>query len=245
MKLTEKEIVTRKFQSILILIISLVVILNGLLRLFPFLSVLKAFKIGGVYEKSDRIEITSVVSHSPADLAGILKGDSLIKVNNTQVTTTSNFSTLMKESAGKNVDILVERNGEHLILQVTPRTQFANGEGPLGVTVSDFVFKPNSIVNITKTILSRYYSKNNLYLFELLGTGVFYVFLGVGLLMRKKLAYYLFIVSSLLSILQLIFFRGYLFSTWLNNDNVLYVVNVLFVFISVPVIVSQKKLFRK
>ncbi|CAN5258835.1 site-2 protease family protein [soil metagenome] len=57
---------------------------------------------------------------APAAAAGIKPGDTLVSINGTAITTWAQETAIIKRSAGKELDIVVERDGSNLNLTATP-----------------------------------------------------------------------------------------------------------------------------
>jgi RIP metalloprotease RseP len=72
---------------------------------------------------------------SPAKNVGIVAGDKIVKVNGISYQEWSDVVTVIRASAGKQLDITVDRNGSLINLLVTPASRELDGEkiGVLGV----------------------------------------------------------------------------------------------------------------
>jgi len=86
---------------------------------------------------STRVEINSIVADSPAALVGFQVGDQVLAVNGQQINSTDKVSSLVKAGAGQDVTITVLRKGQQVDLKVVPRLNPPQGQGPLGVTLSN------------------------------------------------------------------------------------------------------------
>lgn len=123
------------------LILSAGVIMNVILAWFLF-SV--GYMIGlpqstselapGARVSEARVAIVEVVKDSPADLAGILEGDFIIRVNGQEVALESDVQRLVKSEGGKEVEMLLNNNGEDRTLTVVPEENEA-GDGIIGVAL--------------------------------------------------------------------------------------------------------------
>src|SRR6266404_3372418 len=98
---------TNKRKSTRILITIAGIAMNFLLAVVCFAIV---YGISGIPGKVD-IEIMSISPNSPAQVAGILKGDIVEKVNNIEVTD-ANFTSEVGKSKGKETSIELLRNGK-------------------------------------------------------------------------------------------------------------------------------------
>ncbi len=81
----------------------------------------------------EQILIVEVSSSSPAEEAGILKGDVLAEINGKQVFLMNEVISLLSEKKGEEVEISVIREGEEVIFSLTPRTEYKEGEGSVGL----------------------------------------------------------------------------------------------------------------
>ena len=80
-------------------------------------------------------ELSAVAEGSPAALAGLLVGDTLISVANVKTSDWQSFAKEIKQFPGEEVLITVKRNGELLTLAVTPKSVEQAGKvvGYIGV----------------------------------------------------------------------------------------------------------------
>ena len=123
------------------LILSAGVIMNVILAWFLF-SI--GYMIGLPQATSDlapgarvseaRVAVVEVVKDSPADLAGILEGDFIVRVNGQEVALESDVQRLVKSEGGKEIEMLLSSNGEDKTLTVTPQDNEA-GDGIIGVAL--------------------------------------------------------------------------------------------------------------
>lgn len=96
----------------------------------------------GIPTKTDQVKIVGLMEDSPAAEAGFLEEDVVLAVNEIEVESIDQFMELVDKRKGKQVAIKVEREerGE-LILFVTPREEPPEGEGALGIIISDVEMK--------------------------------------------------------------------------------------------------------
>ncbi|MBI5291742.1 MAG: site-2 protease family protein [Chloroflexi bacterium] len=84
-----------------------------------------------------QIKISDVVADAPAAVAGLQVGDIVLRANGSEVSATNNqLSTVVRENVGKPVTLLIQRDGQPLIVVATPRTEWPADQGPLGVELS-------------------------------------------------------------------------------------------------------------
>ncbi len=83
-----------------------------------------------------RVAVTAVVPGAPADEAGILVGDLVLEANGNEIEDYSELADLTRENMGRPMTLHLDRDGELVTLQVTPRTEGEYDpatEGPLGI----------------------------------------------------------------------------------------------------------------
>lgn len=100
--------------------------------------------------------IAGVAENSPAAEAGLKPDDRVVTVDGQEVDTLESFVALTKEKAGEEITLEVERKadnpcqenqtqascrGNNLLLTLIPRQEPPEGEGPLGVAISDTELK--------------------------------------------------------------------------------------------------------
>lgn len=91
---------------------------------------------------------------SPAKNAGVLAGDKLVKINGESFKEWSDAVAVIRANAGKQLDIVVERNGDQIPLLVTPATRMVDGKaiGVLGVINEIGTVRFNPIVATQKSV---------------------------------------------------------------------------------------------
>ena len=100
--------------------------------LFAFVLLTGAFMIGGPAEGQIRVMDVSPVS--PAEEAGLMPGDVIVRVGGEPATTAANLRAVIKSNAGQAMMIGVLRDGQTVEVQFTPRAEWPSGEGPAGFT---------------------------------------------------------------------------------------------------------------
>lgn len=96
----------------------------------------------GVQEPSGKIHVERVAPNSPAEKVGLKEGDivrsvAVIPDAPTNTVVPADLITFVNENAGREIALIVEREGKVTTIRVTPRTEVPPGEGPLGVAISD------------------------------------------------------------------------------------------------------------
>ncbi len=82
---------------------------------------------------SGKIKIDLVAKNSPAQQAGLQEGDILLAINNEPVSEIEPAILLIRNNLDTSVELLVERNGEEIILTAMPLSSRSPQEGALGV----------------------------------------------------------------------------------------------------------------
>lgn len=102
------------------------------------------FATVGVAVPTENVLVNEVQSGSPAENAGLVKGDEIISVNGKNLDSSENFIKAVDDNAGEEISLVVLRNGEEITVGLTPRTEVPEGEGPVGVVISSVQIKKYS-----------------------------------------------------------------------------------------------------
>ncbi|MFN2305224.1 MAG: M50 family metallopeptidase [Anaerolineales bacterium] len=86
---------------------------------------------------SNEAMITQVSNDSPAQAVGLQAGDIILSVDGIEVTDIEQLSSTISQLAGEEVEISVDRAGETLTFNITPRENPPEGEGAMGVALSN------------------------------------------------------------------------------------------------------------
>ena len=91
---------------------------------------------------------------SPAKNAGVLAGDKLIKINGQSFKQWSDAVAVIRANAGKSINLMVDRGGQEIALQVTPAIRMVDGKavGVLGVINEIGTVRFNPIVATQKSV---------------------------------------------------------------------------------------------
>lgn len=113
------------------------VTMNLLLAVVAFATV---YSFSGIPKVTENVRVVDVVPGSPAQIAKILVGDVVKKVDGEEVTTVSGFIEIVENNKGDKLTIELERiKGDEKMLEkvrITPREDPPEDEGPLGVVIS-------------------------------------------------------------------------------------------------------------
>lgn len=118
------------------------VVMNFLLGAAAFSLV---YSLVGIPEKVDYVTINAVVPGSPAQESGLNQGDKLVSVDGVEVSQINEFVAAMEEKKGREVVLEVaSREKGKRVVKLTPRQDPPEGEGALGVLISNYdnIFYP-------------------------------------------------------------------------------------------------------
>ena len=123
----------------------LVVLVSGVLMnlLTAVLAYSILFSQVGIPDQ-ESIMITSVAAGAPAALAGLQPGDLITSFNAEPVTDIDSLIALTHQNLGTPVTLLVQRGETELEISVTPRTEWPEDSGPMGVALSNPFVTPKS-----------------------------------------------------------------------------------------------------
>jgi len=128
------------------------VVANFLLGVVVFSVV---YSLTGVPQKTENIKIVGISPGSPAEKFGLKEGDIVLAVDGKKLTDLSEFTKLISEKRGKEIKLLIKRETNNpcqekvlggggfscqdgnLLFWLAPREAPPEGEGPLGVAVSN------------------------------------------------------------------------------------------------------------
>lgn len=94
---------------------------------------------------TDRVQIMEVATGSPAAQAGIQPDDIVVAVNGEPVNSMEELSTLVRGNLGEEVDITLNRDGQTIETRALARENPPEGQGALGITMSNPVRRINWI----------------------------------------------------------------------------------------------------
>ena len=105
------------------------VVMNFLLAIVAFAIV---YSFTGIQKETNEVKVLSISTNSPAQLAQILVGDIVKKVDGQEVKSVSAFVSKIEDKKGKKVKLELQDR----TVTVTPRLTPPAGEGALGVTIT-------------------------------------------------------------------------------------------------------------
>lgn len=111
------------------------VMMNFLLGILLFAAV---YSFVGIPTKTDRVRIAEMIKGSPAELAGLKGGEVVSEFMGTKIKATDQLVELVNEHKGEEVVLsVVGEDGTSREVKVVPRADPPEGEGALGVVLSN------------------------------------------------------------------------------------------------------------
>jgi len=107
-------------------------LLTGLL-VFLFLV-----RVDGYHDMS-RVQLAEIAPDSPAEAAGMKVGDVVRQAAGQPVTDFASLSGIVNAHLDQPVEFVLQRGGETLTVTATPRSQPPEGQGAVGIRMSEFV----------------------------------------------------------------------------------------------------------
>lgn len=117
----------------------LLIVLAGVIMNFGLAVVLISFLFAtqGVAIPTENIKILEVTENSPAKEAGLVAGDEIVSVDGNDIATTDDFIKFAAQEAGGPISLEISRDSQTFDVVLTPRTEFPEGDGPLGVGITN------------------------------------------------------------------------------------------------------------
>lgn len=105
------------------------VLMNFLVGIFAFSLF---FGIEGIPQKAKEVKVVAVAEGTPAQQAGLKEGDVIESVNG-EKKDVEGFIEFVKEHKGEKLKLIIRREGKNIELFITPRQDYPESQGPLGV----------------------------------------------------------------------------------------------------------------
>src|SRR3989338_742565 len=87
---------------------------------------------------STAIQITNINGDSPAETGGLKLKNKIVAINNQKIDSISSFQSLTNENKGKQIVLTVNRKGQDIDINVTPRISYPENQGPLGIQIERY-----------------------------------------------------------------------------------------------------------
>ena len=110
---------------------------------FGLVAFSTVYSVSGIPTLTDQVKVIDVFPNSPAAFT-LAAGDIITQVNQQEVTSISQFTQIINDKEDTPVTLTIQRNGEVKTVSLTPRSQPPEGEGPLGVVISqtEIIYPP-------------------------------------------------------------------------------------------------------
>lgn len=100
-----------------------------------------AFMAGWPTVTATEVEIMSTLPASPAAQIGLQRGDVVLSLAGQPIASTGDLRRVTQANLGRTIPIEIRRGDERLALSVTPRAQWPEQEGPIGISIQDRALK--------------------------------------------------------------------------------------------------------
>lgn len=81
-----------------------------------------------------KARVGTVIDGTPADQADLQRGDEILEINGTKVADWDQMAAIVKENSGKELTLLINRQGSQITKSITPETSPETGKGAIGVS---------------------------------------------------------------------------------------------------------------
>lgn len=114
------------------IIIFTILAITGMPQIIP-----NQYKLASDYrETSGGVKIETVSEASPAQKAGLKKGDKILKINNKNIVSLDDFNNGVKDNVGKKVEFRLSRENKEISKNVELRSKNNDGKGYVGIVVN-------------------------------------------------------------------------------------------------------------
>lgn len=117
----------------------------GVLFAGPVMNLLTGFivfiflvRVDGYHDMS-RVQLAEIAPNSPAESSGMLIGDVVTQAAGQPVTDYTSLSTIIKAHLDQPVEFVIQRGEETLTVTATPRSNPPEGQGAIGIRMSEYV----------------------------------------------------------------------------------------------------------
>jgi len=129
------------------------VIMNLVLAVVIFSVV---YTIVGIPVETDRVSIVGISPNSPAEKAGLKENDVILKINDLAVKKTDALMEEIGKNKGKNVQLLISNDQNIKIIEVQIRENPPEGEGAMGVAISNTEMQKMPWYRVDKGIVAGF-----------------------------------------------------------------------------------------
>ena len=82
-----------------------------------------------------KVQISEIVEDTPADKAGLEVGDTIVKADEKEIKSVEDLQNHTKENLGEPVVLSILRGKENITKEISPRAEYPDGEGAMGVSL--------------------------------------------------------------------------------------------------------------
>ena len=82
-----------------------------------------------------KVQISEIIEDTPADKAGLEVGDTIVKADEKEIKSVEDLQNYTKENLGEPVVLSILRGKENITKEITPRAEYPDGEGAMGVSL--------------------------------------------------------------------------------------------------------------
>jgi regulator of sigma E protease len=107
--------------------------------LIAFVLLIAMFMIGAPVEVPKGAVVTQIVPESPADTAGLEVGDTIIQAGDTPIEWYTDLRPFILDHVGVPITLTVQRGESILEFDITPRTEWPEEQGPIGIAMTPVV----------------------------------------------------------------------------------------------------------
>jgi regulator of sigma E protease len=98
----------------------------------------------GIFERAGQVHVQKIIAGSPAAVAGLQENDVVKTIDGKAVSVPQDLIDVTRARVGEEVTLTVSRGATDLVITLVPRKEFPEGEGPMGVSISDLEEKKYS-----------------------------------------------------------------------------------------------------
>ncbi len=115
----------------------------------------------------DQVQIVEVMPNSPAEQAGLRPGDLILKVNDQEIKSTRSLSENIYAHLDEPIQLTYSRQGQQVTVTLVPRRQPPEGEGAIGIVMSNPTRKVNVLTAIPTSIAAVYHHSREILTFPI------------------------------------------------------------------------------
>lgn len=101
-----------------------------------------------------QVQIIGVSENTPAAAANLMVGDIITEIDGTKIDGFTTLSQVIQANLDQPVEMIIDRGGQSVDISVTPRSQYPENQGPVGITISNPVKQVNFFQALPPAFLS-------------------------------------------------------------------------------------------